>query len=157
MYSIIRQESRFNAAARSRVGAMGLMQLMPATARWVARQIPVQSYRPALLTQPEVNVAMGTYYLHRVLADLGDPVMATAGYNAGPGRAKRWRDAKPLEGAIYAESIPFSETRDYVKKVMANAWYYHHRLTGKTASLRQLMGKVPGRSASEAATIAAIP
>ena len=112
------------------------MQLMPATARWVAKQIPVDAYRPALLVQPEVNVAMGTYYFHRVLADLGDPVLATAGYNAGPGRARRWRDAKPLEGAIYAESIPFNETRDYVKKVMANAWFYSpppHRPHGQPA------------------------
>jgi len=157
LFAIIRQESRFNATARSRAGATGLMQLMPATARWVAKQIPVASYRPALLAQPEVNVAMGTYYFHRVLADLGDPVLATAGYNAGPGRAKRWRDDKPLEGAIYAESIPFNETRDYVKKVMVNAWFYTHRLTGRTASLRGLMGTVPGRMAGEAATVAAIP
>ena len=157
IFGIIRQESRFNAAARSRAGAMGLMQLMPATARWVAKQIPVQPYRPALLAQPEVNVAMGTYYFHRVLADLNDPVLATAGYNAGPGRAKRWRDAKPLEGAIYAESIPFNETRDYVKKVMANAWFYSHRLTGRTASLRALMGTVPGRGANEAASVVALP
>jgi soluble lytic murein transglycosylase len=155
VFGIIRQESRFNASARSRAGATGLMQLMPATAHWVARQIPVQSYRAALLTRPEVNVAMGTYYLHRVLADLGDPLLATAGYNAGPGRAKRWRDTKPLEGAIYAESIPFNETRDYVKKVMVNAWFYTNRLTGRTASLRQLLGTVPGRSASDAATVAA--
>ncbi|MBL0142852.1 MAG: lytic transglycosylase domain-containing protein [Betaproteobacteria bacterium] len=157
VFGIIRQESRFNASARSRAGAMGLMQLMPATARWVAKQISLPSYRPALLAQPDVNVTMGTYYFHRVLADLGDPVLATAGYNAGPGRAKRWRDAKPLEGAIYAESIPFNETRDYVKKVMANAWYYTHRLTGRTASLRSLMGTVPGRNANEAASVAAIP
>jgi soluble lytic murein transglycosylase len=134
------------------------MQLMPATARWVAKQIPVAAYRPALLVQPEVNVAMGTYYFHRVLADLGDPVMATAGYNAGPGRAKRWRDTKPLEGAIYAESIPFNETRDYVKKVMANAWFYTHRLTGHTTSLRALMGTVPaGQGNGAANNVAAIP
>ncbi len=157
LFAIIRQESRFNPTARSRAGATGLMQLMPATARWVAKQIPVASYRPALLAQPEVNVAMGTYYFHRVLADLGDPVLATAGYNAGPGRAKRWRDDKPLEGAIYAESIPFNETRDYVKKVMANAWFYTHRLTGRTASLRALMGTVPARMAGDTATVAAIP
>jgi soluble lytic murein transglycosylase len=157
LFGIIRQESRFNAGAKSRAGAMGLMQLMPATARWVAKQIPVQSYRPALLTQPDVNVAMGTYYFHRVLSDLGDPILATAGYNAGPGRAKRWRDAKPLEGAAYAESIPFDETRDYVKKVMANAWFYSHRLTGKTASLRAMMGTVPARGAGEAANVAALP
>ena len=157
LFALIRQESRFNAAARSRVGAMGLMQLMPATARWVAKQIPLQAYRPALLVQPEVNVVMGTYYFHRVLADLGDPVLARAGYNAGPGRARRWRDAKPLEGAIYAESIPFDETRDYVKKVMTNTWFYTHRLTGRTASLRALMGTVPGRGANGAASVASIP
>ena len=90
-------------------------------------------------------------------ADLGDPILATAGYNAGPGRAKRWRDAKPLEGAAYAESIPFDETRDYVKKVMANAWFYTHRLTGKTASLRGLMGTVPSRNGNGAANVATLP
>lgn len=157
LFGIIRQESRFNAAARSRAGAVGLMQLMPATARWVARQIPVQPYRPALLAQPEINVTMGAYYFHRVLADLRDPVLATAGYNAGPGRAKRWRGAKPLEGAIYVESIPFDETRDYVKKVMTNTWFYTHRLTGRAASLRTLMGTVPGREARDAADVASIP
>jgi len=157
LLGIIRQESRFNATARSSAGAMGLMQLMPATARWVAKQIPVQPYRPALLAQPDVNVAMGTYYFHRVLVDLGDPVLATAGYNAGPGRAKRWRDARPLEGAIYVESIPFNETRDYVKKVMANVWFYTHRLTGRTPSLRAIVGTVPGRGANETASVAAIP
>jgi soluble lytic murein transglycosylase len=157
VYGLIRQESRFNAVIKSRVGATGLMQLMPATARWVAKQIPVNNYRPALLTDPPTNVAMGTYYFRRVLTDLGDPVLATAGYNAGPGRARRWQDAKPLEGAIYAESIPFNETRDYVKKVMANAWFYTHRLTGKPASLRQLMGTVPGRDGANAAAVAALP
>lgn len=157
LYGIIRQESRFNASIRSRAGAVGLMQLMPATARWVARQISVQPYRPALLAQPDTNVTMGTYYFHRVLAELGDPVLATAGYNAGPGRARRWRDSRPLEGAIYAESIPFGETRDYVKRVMTNAWYYTHRLTGRTASLRKLLGTVPARGAGDSSSVAAIP
>jgi soluble lytic murein transglycosylase len=150
MYGIIRQESRFVADARSRAGAVGLMQLMPATARWVARQIPVSPYRPAMLTQPEVNVQMGTYYYRRVLTELGDPVLATAAYNAGPGRARRWRDDATLEGAIYAETIPFNETRDYVKKVVANAWYYYHRLNGRPASMRALLGQVPARSAGVA-------
>ena len=157
VYALIRQESRFNFAIKSRVGATGLMQLMPATARWVAKQIPIDAYRPALLTDPQTNVAMGTYYFRRVLTDLGDPILATAGYNAGPGRARRWQDAKPLEGAIYAESIPFNETRDYVKKVMANAWYYHGRLAGRSPSLRQLMGTVPGRDGANAAAVAALP
>jgi soluble lytic murein transglycosylase len=154
MYAIIRQESRFMADARSRVGAMGLMQLMPATARWVARQIPVKPFQTDMLLQPELNVNMGTYYFKRVLADLGDPILATAAYNAGPGRARRWRDAKPLEGAIYAETIPFNETRDYVKQVFTNAWFYRNRLTGKPASLKQILGTVPGRNADGAAIAA---
>lgn len=157
MYSLIRQESRFMAHARSRVGATGLMQLMPATASWVARQIPVRPYRKEMLAEPAVNVRMGTYYFSRVLADLGHPVLATAAYNAGPGRARRWREAQPLEGAVYVETIPFNETRDYVKQVFANAWFYRHRLTGQAPSLRQLVGTVPGRDGADAALAAVIP
>jgi peptidoglycan lytic transglycosylase len=146
LYSLIRQESRFVPEARSRAGAMGLMQLMPATAKWVARQIPVQPFKVDMLVRPEVNIRMGTYYFRRVLSALGHPILATAAYNAGPGRARRWRDERPLEGAIYAETIPFNETRDYVKKVFANAWFYRHRLSGKPASMRELVGFVPGRN-----------
>lgn len=155
VYAIIRQESRFMSHARSPVGATGLMQLMPATARWVARQIPIQPFNAAMLRQPEVNVNMGTYYFHRVLADLGGtPILAAAAYNAGPGRARRWRDAQPLEGAIYAETIPFNETRRYVKQVFTNTWFYHHRLTGRPASLRELLGVVPGHSIEAADAVA---
>jgi soluble lytic murein transglycosylase len=146
VYGLIRQESRFMADARSRVGAAGLMQLMPATARWVARQMAIKPYKPDMLLQPDTNLQMGTYYYSRVLSDLGHPLLATAAYNAGPGRARRWRDERPLEGAIYAETIPFNETRDYVKKVFTNAWYYHHRLTGRTANLHEMLGQVRGRA-----------
>jgi soluble lytic murein transglycosylase len=155
MYAIIRQESRFMPEARSRAGATGLMQLMPSTAKWVARQIPIQPFNTDMLVRPDVNVTMGTYYFGRVLADLGHPIMATAAYNAGPGRARRWRDDKPLEGAIYAETIPFNETRDYVKQVFTNAWFYRHRLTGKPTSFRQLLGTVPGRLTDPAGSVAA--
>ncbi len=154
LYAIIRQESRFMAEARSRVGATGLMQLMPATAQWVAGQIGLKPYHPDMLRRPEVNVNMGTYYFGHVLADLGHPMLATAAYNAGPGRARRWRDGRPLDGAIYAETIPFNETRDYVKKVFANAWHYRHRLTGQTLSMRGLVGTVPGKQAEPAAAVA---
>jgi soluble lytic murein transglycosylase len=154
VYSIIRQESRFMAHARSRVGAMGLMQLMPATARWVARQIPVQPFHAGMLTQPEVNLRMGSYYFHRVLADLGHRVLATAAYNAGPGRARRWRDERAIEGAIYVETIPFNETRDYVKKVVSNLWFYTHRLTGQAPSVKQILGTVPGRNGEPAEAVA---
>jgi soluble lytic murein transglycosylase len=150
VYGLIRQESRFMSEARSRVGAAGLMQLMPATARWVARQISIKPFKPDMLLRPEVNLQMGMYYFRRVLADLGHPLLATAAYNAGPGRARRWRDERTLEGAIYAETIPFNETRDYVKKVFTNAWFYHHRLTGRTANLHEMLGKVRGRDADAA-------
>lgn len=156
VYGIIRQESRFNSDARSSAGAMGLMQLMPSTARWVARQTDVKPFRIDMLASPETNVQMGTYYLRRVLDSLGHPILATAAYNAGPGRARRWLDERPLEGAIYTETIPFNETREYVKKVFTNAWYYRHRLTGKTVGMRELLGTVPGSSA-EPAVAANIP
>jgi soluble lytic murein transglycosylase len=155
LYSLIRQESRFVPEARSRAGAMGLMQLMPATAKWVARQIPVQPFKVDMLANPEVNIRMGTYYFRRVLSALGHPILATAAYNAGPGRARRWRDERPLEGAIYAETIPFNETRDYVKKVFANAWFYRQRLTGQTPSMRELVGLVPGRNGEALDPVAA--
>jgi soluble lytic murein transglycosylase len=145
VYSLIRQESRFRTEARSPVGATGLMQLMPATARWVAKQIPLPAFKPQMLVLPDLNIQMGSYYFRRVLTDLGNPILATAAYNAGPGRARRWRDERPLEGAIYAETIPFNETRDYVKKVFTNAWYYRSRLTGKTVPFRELLGMVPGK------------
>ncbi|MFZ3324307.1 MAG: transglycosylase SLT domain-containing protein [Usitatibacter sp.] len=149
VYGIIRQESRFMPEARSRTGATGLMQIMPSTARWVARQTSV-TYRAGMLLVPETNLQMGTYYFKRVLDDLGSPVLAIAAYNAGPGRARRWRDERPMEGIIYIETIPFNETRDYVKKVFTNAWYYRHRLTGKTVALRELVGTVPGSGADPA-------
>ena len=102
VYGIIRQESRFMPEARSRVGATGLMQLMPATARWVARQISITPFRPEMLVRPEVNLQMGTYYFRRVLNDLGHPILATAAYNAGPGA----RAAGATSGRSKARSTP---------------------------------------------------
>jgi len=144
---LVRQESRFIAAAKSSAGAAGLMQLMPATARWVARQLGMKSYSSAKIHSIDLNAAMGTYYLRHVLDSLdGQPVLASAAYNAGPNRARAWLDAKPLEGAIYIESIPFGETRDYVKKVMTNAVYYSAVLGGRPFSLKEKLGFVARRS-----------
>ncbi len=144
---LVRQESRFIAAARSSAGAVGLMQLMPSTARWVARKLGMKNFSPAKVSSIDVNAAMGTFYLRQVLDDLdGQPVLASAAYNAGPGRARQWLAQGPLEGAIYIESIPFSETRDYVKKVMTNALYYSAVLGGKPLSLKEKLGLVGRRS-----------
>jgi soluble lytic murein transglycosylase len=129
---------------------MGLMQLMPATARWVARRIGMQYQREQVIEVP-TNIALGTSYLKHVLDDLGHPVLAAAAYNAGPGRARRWRDARPLEGAVYAETIPFNETRDYVKKVMANTMYYSQLIGGKLVALKERLGEIPARRAGERA------
>jgi len=142
---LVRQESRFIADARSSAGASGLMQLLPATARWVARKIGMKGYHSSRVNQPRVNVALGTFYLRHVLGGLdGSPVLAAAAYNAGPGRARRWRAARPLEGAIYIESIPFAETRQYVKKVMANTVYYDALSGGELRSLKSRLGTVKG-------------
>ena len=134
------------ADATSRAGAKGLMQLMPATATWAARQVSMSHFSLANVTDVPVNLSLGAYYLRHVLDDLGHPVLATAGYNAGPGRARRWRALLPLEGAIYAETIPFAETRDYVKKVMVNTWFYAQQSGIKTRRLTEIMGTVPGSS-----------
>ncbi len=142
VYGIVRQESRFYSEAKSRAGAMGLMQLMPATARWIAQRLGVSNFRTSDANTVDTNTAFGTYYMRHVLDDLGHTVMATAGYNAGPSRAKRWRDRKPLEGAIYIESIPLGETRDYVKKVMANATTYAGILGLKWQSLKDRLGTI---------------
>lgn len=146
VYGIVRQESRFYSEAKSRVGAMGLMQLMPATARWIAQKLGVSNFRASDAVTVDTNTSFGTYYMRHVLDDLGHAVLATAGYNAGPSRAKRWRDSKPLEGAIYTESIPLGETRDYVKKVMANATTYASILGLKWQSLKDRLGTIPANS-----------
>ena len=138
---VVRQESRFISNAKSSAGANGLMQLMPATAKWMARKIGLRLSRGGV-NEIDTNVTLGTGYLRHVLDRLGHPLLASAGYNAGPGRAQRWRDAKPLEGAIYAESIPFDETRDYVKKVMVNTMYYAALLGGDRVPLKQRLGLV---------------
>lgn len=144
---LIRQESRFIAQAKSRVGASGLMQLMPATAKWVAGKIGLKDWHWSQVTDVDTNLSLGTYYLRHVLDTLdGSPVMASAAYNAGPGRARAWRDNQSMEAAIYAESIPFNETRDYVKKVMANASYYASNFGQQSQSLKARIGVIEPRA-----------
>lgn len=146
---LVRQESRFNTEARSSAGAAGLMQVMPRTARYVAAKIGLRNYRAKSVTEVETNVTLGTGYLKLVMEQLGHPVLASAAYNAGPARARRWRDEKPLEGAIYVESIPFPETRDYVKKVMANSVFYAAVLDKKSVALKTRLGVILPSGASE--------
>jgi soluble lytic murein transglycosylase len=131
VYGLIRQESRFVTDARSGVGASGLMQVMPATARWTAKRLGIP-YTAESITDKSTNLRLGTGYLKLVLDDFGgSQAMAAAGYNAGPNRPRRWREGPVMEVAAWAENIPFHETRDYVKKVLSNASYYAAVLGGK--------------------------
>jgi soluble lytic murein transglycosylase len=147
VYGLIRQESRFIMDARSNVGASGLMQVMPATARWTANKIGLQGFTQDQLNNRDVNIALGTAYLKLVLDDFqGSSPLAAAAYNAGPGRPRVWRNGPLMEGAAWAENIPFAETRDYVKKVGANATIYAAILAAGTApSLKARMGTVGPR------------
>ncbi len=144
VYGLIRQESRFVMDARSGVGASGLMQIMPATAKWTAKKIGM-NYSHDLLTDRDSNIKLGTSYLKLVLDDFaGSQAMAAAAYNAGPSRSRRWREGPLLEAAIWAENIPFNETRDYVKKVLSNATFYSALLNGGTPSLKARLGRQIG-------------
>ncbi|MHB1051450.1 MAG: transglycosylase SLT domain-containing protein [Thiobacillus sp.] len=146
VFGLMRQESRFINVARSSVGASGLMQIMPATARWIASRLGIKGFDPSEMRDPAKNIQFGAYYLKHVQTTLdGSPVLATAAYNAGPSRAQRWRDSAPMESAVYIESIPFAETRDYVKKVMSNAMYYAARFGQPSVLLKDRLGTVPAR------------
>ena len=141
VYGLIRQESRFIMDARSSVGASGLMQLMPATARWTAKKIGL-SYTQDLITDRDTNLRLGMSYLKLVLDDFGSSqALAAAAYNAGPSRPRKWRDGPVLEPAIWAENVPFAETRDYVKKVLSNATYYAAQLGATAPSLKARLGR----------------
>jgi len=146
VYGLIRQESRFIVDARSGVGASGLMQIMPATARWTAKKIGLSDFQSRQIGDRDVNLSLGTSYLKLLLDNFGGSMpLATAAYNAGPGRPRVWRGsagAPVLEGAIWAETLPFSETRDYVKKVLANTTLYAALLSGEPQSLRARLGTV---------------
>jgi soluble lytic murein transglycosylase len=148
VYGLIRQESRFIMDAKSVVGASGLMQVMPATAKWTAKKIGLTNFQLNQLNEHETNVAIGTGYLKLVLDDFdGSMPLAAAAYNAGPSRSRAWRKGPVLEAAIWAENIPFTETRDYVKKVLSNTTNYAAIITGQPQSLKARLGTVGPRNA----------
>lgn len=146
VYGLIRQESRFVTDARSDPGASGLMQVMPATALLTAKKMGLTSFKVHQLNDHGTNIAIGTGYLKQQLDDFaGSMPLAAAAYNAGPGRPRAWRGqpgAPVLEAAIWAENVPFGETRDYVKKVLANTTIYAAMISGQTQSLKARLGQV---------------
>ncbi len=158
VYGLIRQESRFIMDAQSRVGASGLMQVMPATGKYVARKIGMTGFVHTMLSDIRTNILLGANYLNMVLANVdGSQPMATAAYNAGPGRARSWRSTllRPVEGAIFAETIPFNETRGYVKNVMANATNYAALFENKPQSLKARLGQVSPKGIASASELPA--
>jgi soluble lytic murein transglycosylase len=132
--ALIRQESNFHQQAVSSAGARGLMQLMPATAKWMAKREKI-AYQPQRLHDPDYNLQLGTAYLSELLDNFnGSMVLALASYNAGPGRARQWmRDygdprAPEVDAVDWVENIPFTETRNYVQRVMEGLQVYRRRL-----------------------------
>jgi soluble lytic murein transglycosylase len=152
VYGLIRQESRFIMDARSGVGASGLMQVMPATARWTAKKIGLEGFTAEQINNRETNITIGTAYLKLALDDFaGSMPLAAAAYNAGPNRPRVWRGqagGATIEAAAWAENVPFAETRDYVKKVLSNTTMYAAILTGQPQSLKARLGTVGPREVS---------
>jgi soluble lytic murein transglycosylase len=150
VYGLTRQESRFIKSAKSGVGASGLMQVMPATGAWVAKKIGMswpssKAEAREKLADMNTNTTLGAAYVGMVLADLDYHYgMAAAAYNAGPSRPKKWRAmlTQGIDGAAYAESIPFAETRDYVKNVLSNTVYYRGLMSGQPQSLKNLVATI---------------
>ena len=153
LLGVARQESRFAVDIVSSAGAVGLMQLMPPTARWVAKQLGRTDFRPSQIGEVALNTQFGAFYFKYWLDRLERlPALAAAAYNAGPNRAQAWRTGAPLEGAIWVETIPFNETRDYVKKVLANTMFYARELKQPYLPLSARLGTIPPRGSSPAVT-----
>ncbi|MEE9351457.1 MAG: transglycosylase SLT domain-containing protein, partial [Thiotrichaceae bacterium] len=148
VYGIMRRESVFNKKAVSGARAMGLMQLLPSTARYVGKQLGLARVRKSDLLTPKLNVKLGSAYLSGMLKDFdGSYVKATAGYNAGPSRSVKWTPKKTIDADQWVESIPFKETRKYVRAVMAYTTIYDHKLTkGKGRRISDRLMPVKARS-----------
>ncbi len=142
MLGIMRQESAFNPGIGSRVGAQGLMQLMPATAKYIARLSGHSQPKPDDLHNPAVNLKLAQAYLHYLNGKLDDNLMlVVASYNGGIGNVRRWLNNGTTpndDPMLWLENIPFDETRDYVEKVFANYWLYQQRMNQTPWSLAAL-------------------
>jgi soluble lytic murein transglycosylase-like protein len=150
IYALMRQESNFDPQAVSRSGARGVMQLMPATARFIARTAGLLGDATSRLSRPEANIALGQKYLEMLLADdnvAGDLFRLAAAWNGGPGNLERWqRDPQAADDPLmFIETIPSGETRAFIEHVLANLWIYRHRLGQPSPSLDALAaGRWPG-------------
>ena len=148
VYGVIRQESAFITDAQSGVGALGLMQLMPATARRVGRELGINIKSRASMVDTTNNIKIGTRYLRSLIKRYnGNQALASAAYNAGERRADRWRPQHGmLDADIWVETIPFNETRNFVKNVLAYATVYNNRLGGDTVRISTRMPTITAHS-----------
>ena len=146
VFAVVRQESAFMRDAVSPAGARGLMQLMPRTARVVARKAyGKKPPRRKELFDAETNISLGTAYLRQVLDELGDnTVLATAAYNAGPHRVKRWLPQGKQAADVWVELVPFRETRGYLRRVLAYTVIYEHRLGREPTRLSRRLTPISG-------------
>lgn len=153
-YGIARSESIFMRDVRSSAGAVGLMQLMPATGRKTARELRLPYDGLKTLTDPSSNIRLGATYLGKMQERFdGHPAVATAAYNAGPNRVARWLPESSAQDArVWVETIPFRETRDYVRRVLTSDVIFGWRLTGRAPRLSDRLGEIrPRRSEPPAA------
>ncbi|HET6726296.1 MAG TPA: transglycosylase SLT domain-containing protein [Gammaproteobacteria bacterium] len=159
LYGMMRSESLFAANAVSYAGAFGLMQLMPATGRLVATRLGIDLDDTAMLLDPTLNITLGSAYLDHIRGQFGgNPCLATAAYNAGPGNVSDWLPATPVAADVWVEAIPFGQTRHYVKRVMAQTIVFDWRIGGnidERISVR--MGTIQPLATIAGATVAAAP
>lgn len=140
VYGVVRQESAFVVDARSQAGALGLMQLMPSTGRLTGRKLNIRIRNNRALLDIENNLRLGVGYLKEVLGrNNGNQVLATASYNAGPNRVSSWMPERSMDADIWVETIPYNETRDYVKNVMSYTTVYNYRLENNPVRLSTRM------------------
>ncbi|MDQ7015525.1 MAG: transglycosylase SLT domain-containing protein [Gammaproteobacteria bacterium] len=149
VYGVIRQESAYMPKVKSHVGAVGLMQLMPATAQTVATVLGSASFKVVDLKTVATNLKFGTHYYRQVLDQFaGNQAMASAAYNAGPHRVEGWLPGqRAMPADVWVDTIPFTETRGYVKSVLGNATIFEWRMKGETMRISERMKQVPSRSA----------
>jgi len=144
IFGVMRRESAYIADVRSHAGAVGLMQLMPRTARYVAADLQGQKNWQGDLTDAETNIELGTHYLRYVMDRFdGHQVLATASYNAGPHRVDQWLRENETDADLWIDTIVFTETRRYVRAVLAYAAIYDYHLTGKAQRLSRKLTTVP--------------
>ena len=146
IYGVMRRESLFDPLARSSVGALGLMQLMPSTARSMARSLGMEKPRKADILHVENNIRFGTHYLRTVMNRFDNNVaLAAAAYNAGPGNVRRWLPKNQVMSAdLWVETVPFTETRNYVQAVLAYSTVFDKSL-GKNTLMSSRMGDIKTR------------